>query len=433
MTRKFILIVFTLVLLATTQVTCRFLSNRIHVRKLTRPPFSTFIFKTPASGQSRGTFKYTASMVSDTSQPLSLTLGIYTSDTFNNYNDDTLVCNDKLAITSHSHALAIDLRSSTHYDLTIDFSDYGIRGDSTATIYFVVFDCGEMVKRHTSADWKLVFTFDVRHGGGSYLHGMDVWVCRFKIAGLLFLVVFFVVYMRQIKREFMNEYSDTNYAFMIVAFASAIRVIAIVIDIIEIYCLKLSGDESPIIHFFAKTFEIFSAYLIQLTMLFLAHGWTITFSKIEDMELFLPLSIALGVLKLILVGMGRLVKLDQHHFHAFDGFVGMIMCFFNVTMLLYYFYQVYQLRDSIKNHKKVNKFYTVLSLVVIWYLGTFPVGYVTAYLMDDWKRAAVIELVNTVGQLVGSLALAWLLTAKGRYTDIADFDLGLPSSLKRQD
>ena len=328
--------------------------------------------------------------------------------------------------------IEVDPSDREKKEIHLDFENYHILGTRNELIFFYIMDCDNNVSRSTPSGWKLYVTFDIPEKDG-YLNLGEWYVYWFKILGMITLIVFFSFYYKPILREFSNEYSDTNYAFLIVTFGIIFRLVSIIIDLVELHVLSSYGEESPVIHFFAKAFEVLSGYLVLLTMLFIAHGWTITFSKIEDMELFLPLSIALGVLKLILVGMGRLVKLDQHHFHAFDGFVGMIMCFFNVTMLLYYFYQIYQLRDSIKNHKKVNKFYTVLSLVVIWYLGTFPVAYVTAYLLDDWKRAAVIELVNTVGQLVGSLALAWLLTAKGRYTDIADFNLGLPSSLKRQD
>jgi Rhodopsin-like GPCR transmembrane domain len=416
------------------QIQCKYLTKSVQMSKFSRSPHSVFLFKSSGKRTTRGKFQYRPSMISNNGEEFDLKLGIYNVHGFRDiYNDDSLTCQEKLDRTITIHPLRIDLNSHLNAEVEINYLHYGIHGDRTELIHFVLFDCDENVKTKTSNDWKLTFTFDILQEGNTYLDLGETKVYWFKIVVLLIIFGFFAKYFTSIKREFLNEYSDTNYAFLLTGTGLVFKLISVLTDIIELHVLKSTGEESPVIHFFAKAFELGASYLILLVMLFIAHGWTITFSKIDDMELFLPLSIALGILKLILVGMGRLVKLEQHHFHAFDGFVGLIICVFNVTMLAYYFYQVRQLGDVIQKQRKVRKFYTLLSLIVIIYMLTFPTAYLLSYLMDDWKRAAVIEIVNTGGQLIGSLALSWLLTAKGRYSDIADFDIGLPSTHKRQD
>jgi len=76
--------------------------------------------------------------------------------------------------------------------------------------------------------------------------------------------------------------------------------------------------------------------MLSITLIFLAHGWTITVNSIEDFDLFLPISIMLGIFQIVIIGLGRLVDNTENFMHRYDHFVGWILVVFNVGMYIYF-------------------------------------------------------------------------------------------------
>lgn len=417
------------------EANCRVETKTIQMTKLSRSPFSTFLFKTVGTKSTTASFSFKPSINSDV-DILDLTLGVYRGKDYKKvYEDDNRSCLEKRENGWMVHNVPINLRTAGSVMINIEF-DYRhlAKNEDTSLIYFVLFDCDELVRRRTNSDWKLTITMDSpEQGSNNYLTKFDQGVAIVKLICLVLIFGFFGLYFRHIKREFYNEYSDTNYAFLMIVFGIAFKLSALLIDILEIVLVSNTGEDSPVINFFGKATELLSSYLVMLLIMFLAHGWTVTFRKIDEMELFLPMSIALGILKLILVGLGRLVKQDQDHFHAFDGWVGFVLCLFNFGMLAYYFFLIWQHQGEYLKDKRRRRFFNLLSLIAVVYLLTFPLAYYFSYVMDEWKRHSVIEIFNTIGQLISMFAMAWLLTARGKYSDIADFNFGLPSTAKHDE
>lgn len=52
--------------------------------------------------------------------------------------------------------------------------------------------------------------------------------------------------------------------------------------------------------------------------------------SIEDFDLFLPVSIMLGLFQIIIIGLGRLADNEENFMHRYDNFVGWILVVFNV-------------------------------------------------------------------------------------------------------
>lgn len=427
----FKIVVLFLFLTSFNPVAARFLSKTIPSSKFFRAPYHMFLFKTAGKAHTNLQIYASTDHVSSEEAVLDLRIAMYTQQRFmKHYEDSNEPCSTILNYAAGIAYLNLDLQKPGKQVLNINLGDYGVVwDDNTENVHFVLFDCYEEIKRKSQYEWKLKLEIDVPQRDG-YLNHAEVITYYCKILSLLAVIGVLVWKFKDIKREIYSEYCDTNYAFMIIVFGVLFKLVSLLIDILELHLLKVEGTESPVIHFFAKATEMVSSYLVMLLILFLANGWTIFFQKLDDMELFLPISVALGVLKLIMVGLSRLVKEDQHFFHAFDGWVGFVMIIFNFVLFTYYCYLLYDNHEKILADKKIKQFYTILSVITIWYFCTFPVSFTVTYFVDSWKRSAFIEISNTVSQLISAIALTWLLTAKGKYSDIADFNLSLPSLSK---
>lgn len=428
------LIILELVLLLSTcvpGVSSRYLSKTVQASKFFRSPYHMFLFKAAGKRHTTVNMYIHPDLVTSEEIVLDVRVGMFRQHVYEKYIDDS---NEK-CITLLNYAdgikvvrLRMDTPEKQLFDMNLGYHNV-VWGDNTEQVYYVFFDCEEEIKRKTQYEWRLKFEFDVPQTDG-YLNHAEVIAYNIKVLSLLAVIGVLAYKFKHIKKEIYNEYCDTNYAFMIIVFGVLFKLVSLIIDILELHMLKVQGTESPVVHFFAKGTELLSSYLIMLLILFLANGWTIFFQKLDDMELFLPISIALGVLKLIMVGLSRLVKEDQHFFHAFDGWVGLVMIIFNTALFAYYLFLIFDNWDKIKGDKKIKQFYTILTIISIWYFCTFPATYTLTFFVDGWKRSAFIETANTLSQLISAFALTWLLTAKGKYSDIADFNLSLPNFSK---
>lgn len=411
-------------------VTGRFIAKTIPSSKFFRSPYHQFLFRTAGKRHTNVKFYAWPDTVSSDSQILDLRIGMYRQETFLKYYEDSQdTCSTMLNNADGISILYLDTGAGKQLlDINLGHQNV-VFDDNTENVHFVLFDCNEEIKRKTQYEWKIKIEIDVPQTYG-YLNHAEIITYNIKLFSILIVVAILGFKFKDIKREIYSEYCDTNYAFMIIVFGVLFKLVSLLIDVLELYLLQVQGTESPVIHFFAKATEMVSSYLIMLLLLFLANGWTIFFQKLDDMELFLPISVALGVLKLIMVGLSRLVKEDQHFFHAFDGWVGFVLILFNAILFSYYAYLIFDNYERITADKKTKQFYTILSIIAIWYFCTFPASYLVTFFVDGWKRSAFIEIANTLGQLVAAFALTWLLTAKGKYADIADFNLSLPSLSK---
>ena len=151
------------------------------------------------------------------------------------------------------------------------------------------------------------------------------YVLYVKIFALALLVALAGANFRLLANNLAAEYTETNYAFLIVVAAAGLKLVSLVMDVLETYVYSTDGYELPGLNLMSKSTDLVSGYLGQLLAVYLAAGWTIVFSHIDDMELFLPITIAVGILKVIAIGLGRLIKQEHYHYHVFDGYVGAVV------------------------------------------------------------------------------------------------------------
>ena len=208
-------------------------------------------------------------------------------------------------------------------------------------LYIVLMDCQRDVMSMANFEWRIKGVVEIEDRN-SHLMPAERYVLYFKIFGLLFLVGLFGYNFKVFSKNITAEYTETNYAFLIVVAAVALKLISIIMDIVETYIYSGDGTELPGLNLMSKSTDLVSGYLGQLLTIYLAAGWTIVFSNIDDMELFLPITIAIGILKVIILGLGRLIKIEHYHYHVFDGYVGAIISAVQSGLFIYFIFLIRQ-------------------------------------------------------------------------------------------
>jgi Rhodopsin-like GPCR transmembrane domain len=297
-------------------------------------------------------------------------------------------------------------------------------------LYFVLFDCDGEVRRSSEGDWELRVQIKLAaQGQGGHFDDSETMVFYSRIFFLLLLGAAGAYLVPRIRRNLQSDSVEVNYAFLQVYVSLVFKVFGLLLDVLEAALTGADGEEWVVLNFLSKIIEMLGSYLSLLLVLYLGAGWTVFFNNIDDMELFLPLTIAIGLFKVIVLGIERLVKQDQHHYHVFDGIVGGGIAVLHLVFLVYYLYCVRQNYPEIQKKRSARTFYSQLTILALVYLCSFPFFYVTSLLADPIHRIAWIELGNSTAQSAAILALSYMLEIKrGGYRSIADFEFTLPTN-----
>lgn len=308
-------------------------------------------------------------------------------------------------------------------------ADLGIfHQQQTGMLYFVLFDCDGDVRRSSEGDWDLRVQLKLAAQGGHFDDSENmVFYCRLFFLLLLGGIGAYLV--PRIRNNMQSDALEINYAFFQVYVSLLLKVFGLLLDIMQSSLSQADGEDWAVLNFLAKVTEMIGSYLSLLLILYLAAGWTVFFNNIDDMELFLPLTIAIGLFKIIILGIERIVKQEQHHYHVFDGIVGGGISVLHLVFLGYYLYLVQQNWPEISKKRSARGFYSQLTVLAVLYLSSFPFFYVASLLADPIHRVAWIEVGNTTFQSIAVIALCYMLEIKkGGYRSIADFEFTLPTN-----
>ena len=94
-------------------------------------------------------------------------------------------------------------------------------------------------------------------------------------------------------------------------------------------------------YFSGRVYEVFdvfylmlhsvSDYLVIYLLVFMAFGWTVTFIKGYDMDLFVPLGFMLGFIHIIVVVLNKVTDGSHDKYHMFDTIPAYIMLFLRIV------------------------------------------------------------------------------------------------------
>ena len=305
------------------------------------------------------------------------------------------------------------------------------REDAAETLIIALTDCDKNsqnvhnIPRRSSIRIKV--SFQTREG--KHFEAGDE---HFFLTHTVISILFILAYLPQIRpffKEMKKSAGEANYAYLVVHSGMLLKVVSFGIEIINLAYFKLYGDDLILVNFLGQMGNYLAQYLICCLYIFIAYGWTIRVDDIDDFEFFLPVSILIGVFKIVMLAVGRVTLNDPDYHHRYDGFVGYILGTFHFCLFLYFLYGVRESLGLAKKGKE-KRFYSVWGWFGSFYFLCFPVILVVSGGLEAHWRNYFVESAKMIAEFVGILYTCWVVTArKGVYRDVASFSLQLPSTV----
>jgi len=137
------------------------------------------------------------------------------------------------------------------------------------------------------------------------------------------------------------------------------------------------GRHFPVLDIMYLLLHAISDVGIIFIVLFVSYGWTITFTKHKKFDLWIPISLIVAFVYVVVTAVNK--TRDGHHtkFHMFDTFAGYIMVSFRVLFYLIFVSGI--IRSYLKlssRHSKLKRFFLQFALFGTVYLTFLPIAMV---------------------------------------------------------
>lgn len=298
-------------------------------------------------------------------------------------------------------------------------------------IYFVLFDCNKTLLMPALRNNKIKFILEFKNQGSHLEAGDEGLIKAYTVFALFFFAIFAYLLRSFIAELRHGDKSEVNYAYIIVNICLSLKMVGIIMDIVDLWILSSQGMGFTFLNFMSQIFNHISQYLLSLLLIFLAHGWTIHVKNLEDFELFVPISVLIGIFKVIIIGLGKMEDNSALFFHRYDSFIGWILAAFNVGLFVYFIDGAITSFRKIRQQRKTFNFYVSLTVFGSIYFFLFPILMLVSIAIPPEHRTFIIETGRIASQFVALAYMAYITgNKKGVYKDLVIFEVELPTRIE---
>jgi len=322
-------------------------------------------------------------------------------------------CQEKLNLAFRLDSLNI------HLDGTPWYKTYYIEPTvNLETYYIFAADCDAHLVRLTSRD-NLLFSFELTSDSSGHFHEGEQYILSTHVFFGLLSSLCFLPFAKRFITEVKKGIYDMNYAFMVVNLVLFLKIIGIAIEVFELVGVKYSGHGSDVLSFLAQLCSYFVQYFLCCILIFLAAGWTITFDDVLQFELFLPISVLIGLVKFFILLIAKVLQGEANMHHRYSGWIGAVISLFQLALYGYFFKEIYY---SIKEAglKKVKSFMLNLGILGTLYFLSFPITLIIACFIVPASQFQFVESMRLIAEFITIYYLVYITTTeKGVYRSIS--------------
>lgn len=226
---------------------------------------------------------------------------------------------------------------------------------------------------------------------------------------LVFLFFFSNTLFKIIKHYKKEEQMD--YPLLVLDVACFLEFLALGMETLHLLTTIYFGESRFGTDFFSTMFSLLAQFTMTLLLIMIATGWSITYGRIEDLDLLLPLGALVAILHIIIGVVGKIADDNQSKMHDYDGWTGFILVI--VRIVFFCVFVGFAVNTFNKAHKKIQSFVMRILLIGTVYLLTVPVVVTIATVFVDFLwRHYVITLGHMILQSVTVMLFAFQFTAK---------------------
>jgi len=229
---------------------------------------------------------------------------------------------------------------------------------------------------------------------------------------LLLLVGFFISNSTRFYKFYKTE-ETWDLPFLILNIAIFMEAISILLEWLHLWLYSVNGSGSFVLDLLSQAAGIFAQFVMTLLIIMIASGWSIDYYKIEELDLYIPLALMIGVFHVIIVGIGRINDDDPTKFHDYESIPGWIIMAFKLIFFFVFIFFAHRTYSNAGNNAEKKEFFVRFSILGTIYLVALPIIVITSTMfVAPYVRNKVIVLGTLTLQIGASIIMTYLLSSK---------------------
>lgn len=284
--------------------------------------------------------------------------------------------------------------------------------------FFVLADCERNVSPYIQGN-RLKWELEIRNSDRSQFSEEENGMIGPMMLVLAVIVGFFVSNSIKFVKFYRTEES-IDYPTLVITIALFIELLSVGCEIMHMWIYSVDGSGSFLFNFANQALSITSQFLITCLLLLMAHGWSIKFLKFEDMDVFIPLGILLGIIHILIVGVGRITDDESYRFHDYENWAGAFVMMLRVFLFAFWVYLFRETYQKTTKESEKNFFNQFGVLSTLYFLAVpVTVGLATTTVAPYWRHKVVT--IGTLLLQVSTLVIFTLLftTKSNKYYQIS--------------
>ena len=362
---------------------------------------------------------------------INLAVGIFThSSQVKTMEDWHTPCHQKFEKSDFRMSTPINFNNEGYQYFGADLTDlFSPTSPDSKMVYLYTFDCEGQMLNIRPKDWTLRVQLKSETKDGTAFSRVEDSLYWYKLACFLLAASSALFYLPHFVRNSQKDAHDTNHPLNLAFVSLVLKTASLITDLGISQLEHVEGDSFPLLDFFSKSVEVAGGYFLLCLLLYLSQGWTVRFASVDEMELFLPLTVALGVFKLMVLGIERVVKSEAQHLHVMDGIVGGCVCLMDLGFLGFFLHSIKTDWAGLAKGNDGKRFYTHVVVAGMVYMLNHFVMYVICLAVDPLYRLMFIDLGCSFVACGCNLYVLWIVgdICGGVYSKISNLNYVLPS------
>ena len=208
-----------------------------------------------------------------------------------------------------------------------------------------------------------------------------------------------------------NEDLEANL--LILNFAIFSQFGSIFFEVIHLWLYSYNGYGFIAFDLLHQLLEVLSYIIVSILLILIASGWTLKYRDFPDPDIFLPISILIITINLLIVGIGRITDDSYYKYTDYEGVPGFLLVLFRVGSCGWFIYLIKELQNNANT--KLLDFLFKFAVAGSGYFLSLPLLIVFSWVLEPYIRKIVIALLINLVQILIFYFLTYLFSEKSAF------------------
>ena len=317
-------------------------------------------------------------------------------------------CSQKVGISKNNITLEVPLNG----DWSDSIMGTMVQRSRTHFWYFTISACEIKEKQRIKIEMKFLNAdeseFSAEDLGLQYVYPIILVIYFFALSGNLLRLI----------RKF-NQTDDLELNLLVLNISIGCQYTAILCEVIHVWAYAYNGYGVVFLDVFYQAFEVLSSIIITILLIVIASGWTLKYKDFPDAEIYLPISLFVIVLNLMIVGVGRLTEDFYYKNSDYEGIPGYVLVFIRIALWIWFVYLIKDMQEQQKRNAKLLDFLNKYFIMASLYFLALPAVVVFSWIFEPYVRNKAVVVLNNFIQILVFLFLTHLFSEKSTFYKVS--------------